>query len=66
LERLIKMSETFKELPGWTFEIDEVSANVYQVKGHDEVGRAVERTGTDIDTILEECKKYAREQLNPD
>ena len=50
---------TFVELPGWTFEIDEVSAGVYSVRGVDEVGRSVASTGTDPDTVLSECRQSA-------
>jgi hypothetical protein len=53
------MGITFKEIPGWNFEVDEVSAGVYKVSGKDELGRSVEMTGTDPDALLEESKKYA-------
>lgn len=50
---------TFEELPGWTFNIDEVSAGVFHVKGVDEAGRSVEATGTDPDALLEDCRRLA-------
>jgi len=46
---------TFRDLPGWEFNIDEVSANVFRVLGNDQHGRSVERTGIDPDSILREC-----------
>jgi hypothetical protein len=49
----------FEELPGWEFEVDEVSAGVYKVKGKDEKGRNVETVGTDLDSLIDKCKKYA-------
>ena len=36
------MKQTFPDVPGWTFEIDEVSANVYEVKGTDSVGHKLQ------------------------
>ena len=55
------MAETFVELPGWSFEVDETSANVFKVIGRDESGRSVERTGFDPDKLLEEAKRDALE-----
>lgn len=55
----------FVELPGWTFEIDEISAGIYSVKGVDEVGRSVASSGTDPDAVLNECKKSAAEIRSP-
>lgn len=53
------IGRTFPELSGWTFDIDEVSAGVYRVRGVDEAGRSVESTGTDPDAVLDDCKKAA-------
>lgn len=53
------MIKKFDELPGWTFFGEEISMNVYKVGGKDEAGRNVELTGTDLDALLNECKKYA-------
>ncbi|MCP4609307.1 MAG: hypothetical protein GY845_11395 [Planctomycetes bacterium] len=49
----------FEELPDWSFEVIETSANVYKVKGIDLVGRSVERQGLDPETLLEEAKQDA-------
>lgn len=48
-------------IPGWAFEVDEVSAGVYLVIGTDREGRRVEKKGLDPDTLVEECKRAARE-----
>jgi hypothetical protein len=55
---------TSKTVPGWTFEIDEISAGVYRVHGEDEVGRIVEATGTDPDALLAECQEQASKIAN--
>ena len=49
----------FDELPDWTFEVRETSANVYTVTGTDSAGRSVERQGLDPDALLEEVKADA-------
>lgn len=55
------MSPTFPELPGWTFDADEVSANVYCAVGCDRAGRKVEATGTDPDAVIMKCRQAALE-----
>jgi hypothetical protein len=54
-----KVKRTSKDLRGWSFEVDEISAGVYKVRGVDEAGRSVEATGTDPDALLEDCKESA-------
>lgn len=53
------MNQDLIGLSGWSFEVDEVSAGVYKVRGTDQAGRHVESTGTDPDAMLLECKKAA-------
>jgi hypothetical protein len=53
------MSVEPDDIPGWIFEIDEVSAGVYKVTGKDAFGRSVEKLGFDRDAMLDDCKKYA-------
>ena len=53
------MAIDFKELSGWSFDADEVSAGVFVAMGSDRCGRRVERTGTDPEALIEECKKDA-------
>ena len=54
------MKQSFDDVPGWTFEIEEVSANVYEVTGTDSAGRRVQMKGTDPDVLLEDARKSAR------
>jgi hypothetical protein len=49
----------FPDLPGWSFDLDEVSAGVYLVKGVDEAGRSVVARGTDPESVLEQCRESA-------
>ncbi len=53
------MSFQFKEIPGWLFVVDEISAGVYKVNCTNKFGYSIEKTGTDPDLLLEECKKQA-------
>jgi len=53
------MAESFTEIPGWRFDVDEVSACVYKVTAEDTVGRTFEKSGLDPDALLEEAKQYA-------
>lgn len=53
------MKKVFPDLPGWSFDIEEVSAGVYIVTGTDGVGRRVEMTGTDVDALLRDVRNVA-------
>jgi hypothetical protein len=53
------MKKTFTELPAWSFDMDEVSAGVYEVVGSDSSGHRVSAKGTDLDAALEDCRKQA-------
>lgn len=53
------MSLTFKELPGWSFEIEEVSAGVYEIVGSDGYGHRVQSKGTDPDALLHQAREDA-------
>ena len=54
------MKQSFQDVPGWTFEIEEVSANVYEVTGMDRGGHRVQVKGTDPDALLEDARKSAK------
>ena len=54
------MIKTYLDLPEWNFELDEVSANVYEVVGTDKLGHRVSSTGIDLEKIIERCKKNAK------
>ena len=53
------MIKVLPELPEWKFEVDEVSAGVYQVTASDDNGRSFSSKGTDPDVLLEECRDQA-------
>ena len=53
------MKKTFPELPAWSFDMDEVSAGVYEVVGSDNRGNRVSAKGTDLDTAVEDCRQQA-------
>jgi hypothetical protein len=52
--------QSFQDLPGWTFEIEEVSANVYEITGTDRAGRSFNAKGTDPVVLLEEARTWAK------
>lgn len=49
----------YEELPAWTFDVRETSANVCKVTGTDSAGRSFERQGLDPEALLEEAKADA-------
>lgn len=53
------MIKIFPEMPRWKFDIDEVSAGVYQVVGVDDEGHSISLTGTDPEDLIMKCKKHA-------
>jgi len=53
------MPREFAELPGWSFDAEEVSAGVYRAFGRDRSGRNVEACGLDPDDLIEECRRAA-------
>lgn len=53
------MKRSFQDLPGWTFEIEEVSANVYEIIGKDSVGHRVQLKGSDLDALLADARLSA-------
>jgi hypothetical protein len=53
------MKKQFSDLPKWIFEMDEVSAGVYEVNGHDIDGHKVTGRGIDLDALLEQCRAEA-------
>jgi hypothetical protein len=55
------MSFEFKELPGWLFDGDEVSAGVYKIWAKDSFGSLVEAVGGDEAELIEKCKREALE-----
>lgn len=54
------MKHRFADVPDWTFEIEEVSANVYEVIGMDRAGHRVQAKGTDPDELLSDARTGAK------
>jgi 4'-phosphopantetheinyl transferase len=52
---------TFSDLPGWTFEIDEVSAGVYQVLGKNHGRPWIDLRGFDEEELLSQALAKARD-----
>jgi hypothetical protein len=50
------------ELPDWQFDLDEVSAGVYELVATDRSGHVVRMTGTDPDALLVDARKAAQRQ----
>jgi len=57
------MPKEFKELPGWSFAIEKVSAGVYRVLGRDLTGRTVEASGPRLKVLLEKCMQGATQMM---
>ncbi len=57
------MKTEFPDLPGWTFEIDEVSFGMYEVYGRYDSAGVIRKTGTDPDALLAECRREAQDAL---
>jgi len=51
------MKKTFSDLPGWSFEVHEVSAGVYEMTGADALGHRVQSKGTDYEALVSECRE---------
>lgn len=55
------MKMEFPDLPGWTFEVEEVSFGMYEVYGRYDSGGVIRKTGTDPDALLTECQREAHD-----
>lgn len=55
------MSIKFEELPDWVFDADEISAGVYKAFGMSSKKRSVEKTGTDPEMLIQQCRQAAIE-----
>ena len=58
------MLRTYPDLPDWVYEIDEVSAGVYEVVAKDKSGHEISRSGIDVAAIIEDCKRQAAALLS--
>jgi hypothetical protein len=61
------MSSTFDDLPGWTFDIQEISMGSYQIVAKDTAGRRMIKKGpeSELSGMMIECKEYARKFIPP-
>ena len=61
----VQLSDRYKEyrtatdLPGWTFEVEEIADDTYRVRGFDQTGRTVDGTGAHAGIAFEEGKRLA-------
>ncbi len=53
------MIQVFPELPEWKFDVDEISAGVYEIVGTDGVGHRIQLRGTDPDALFAEARLSA-------
>lgn len=60
------MKKTLEQLPGWEFEIEEVSAGVYRTIGRDGRGGQLSFTGEDPEALLRQCIAAAMAASVPD
>ncbi len=49
---------------GWSFRVEEVSANVYKIEGTDMMGHKISNYGTNPDEVLGKSVKYANRILS--
>jgi hypothetical protein len=47
----------YSDFPEWSFDVNEVSAGVYEATATDSQGRRVQSKGTDVDLLIEEVKE---------
>ncbi len=53
------MKRIYPDLPDWAFNIEEISAGVYEATATDKFGHSVRMKGTDYDQLVSECRKAA-------
>lgn len=58
MEPLYAPPEKYAELPNWVFEVNETSANVYEVIGRDARGHKVYEVGfeSQLKSMVEKCR----------
>ena len=55
--------EELSDLPGWRFDVDEVSYGVYRAFGRNPDGRSVEKSGTEPKRLIKDCREAARQMI---
>jgi hypothetical protein len=58
------MIKNFADLPDWIFDMNEVSAGVYEVVAKDSMEHIVSAKGFDLDLVIEQCRTKARDVSN--
>jgi len=56
---------TIVDAPGWIFDVQEVSAGMYEVVGSDLHGHKVRAQGIDVDQVISEGVLAAQHYLSP-
>jgi hypothetical protein len=51
------MKKEFPELPGWSFEIEELPTGGFRITATATSGRTFETNGTDCEALLAECRQ---------
>lgn len=59
------MKKTLEQLPGWEFDIEEVSAGVYRAIGRNGRGGQLSFTGEDPEVLLRQCISAAMANRAP-
>jgi len=50
--------QTFVDMPGWTFDLDELSVGVYGISVSDSTGRRYQAKGPDPDKLLRDAREW--------
>jgi hypothetical protein len=53
------VKKEFPELPGWSFEVEELPAGRYRIVGTEKGGKTFDMQGTDYDSLLKDCQEEA-------
>jgi hypothetical protein len=51
--------QSYDDLPGWKFSVEELSPGAYRIEGRDVAGRSVSLAGGDPDRLLQDAKAWA-------
>jgi hypothetical protein len=57
------LKKVFPDLPGWSFNVIEVSNGVYEVTAEDYAGHRLSETGTDPYKIIDKMKEEAKQLI---
>jgi hypothetical protein len=55
------VKQRFADLPGWEFEVREMSVGWYRVVGRDADGREAALEGVELGELIERCRAEARQ-----